>query len=173
MADTTAAAPAQVRVALVRRAHGVRGEVRCQALGGDAHRFRAGTALTTEREGRRLVVAASRPLDGDDVLLRFRDVLTREQAAALGGDYLCVPPTRTRRLGTDEWFVWQLVGLRAVTEAGEDLGRVQDVEHQPSSDVIVVAAGSGEWRLPLVREWVRAVDLERGVVVVTPWPEAE
>jgi len=38
-----------------------------------------------------------------------------------------------RALGDNEWFVWQLIGLRAVSDAGEDLGVVRDVEEQPSS----------------------------------------
>ncbi|MDQ6856274.1 MAG: ribosome maturation factor RimM [Candidatus Dormibacteraeota bacterium] len=165
------AAPALLRVAHVRRAHGVRGEVRVQMLGGDLQRFARGTVLVAEREQRRLTVAASRPVDGDEILLMLEELPTREQVAALSGDYLCVLPSQARVLADDEWFIWQLVGLRAVTDTGEDLGLVRDVEEQPSSDVIVVVAGSQERRYPLVREWVQGVDVERGIVVVTPWPE--
>ena len=167
----THAAPSLLRVAHVRRAHGVRGEVRVQTLGGGLARFAPGTELLDERDGRRLTVAASRPLDGDEILLRFDDLHSREAAASLSGAYLCVQSSQARHLPADEWFVWQLVGLRAVTDSGDDLGVVRDVEEQPSSDVLVVEAGSRERRYPLVREWVRGVDLARGVVVVTPWPE--
>ncbi len=176
MPDTDAAAPAAptlLRVAHVRRAHGVRGEVRVQMLGGDLARFAAGTALLAERDRRQLTVAASRSLDGDEILLTFAELPTREQVASLSGDYLCVQRSEARTLADDEWFVWQLIGLRAVSDSGEDLGVVRDVEEQPSSDVIVVEAGSDERRYPLVREWVRAVDVANGVVVLTPWPEAD
>ena len=87
---STHAAPALLRVAHVRRAHGVRGEVRVQMLGGDLARFAPGTVLLGERDRRRLTVAASRPLDGDEILLTFEELPTREQVAALSGDYLCV-----------------------------------------------------------------------------------
>jgi 16S rRNA processing protein RimM len=73
----------------------------------------------------------------------------------------------------DEWFEWQLIGLRALTSEGEELGVVSDVEEQPSSHVLVVANGATEHRYPLVREWVRSVDVTAGVIVVTPWPEDE
>lgn len=162
-----------LRVAHVRRVHGVRGEVRVQALGGDVGRFAPGTVLLGERGQRPLTVLSSRPLDGDDLLLAFEELPSREEAATLGGDYLCVRTSEARPLGDDEWFVWQLVGLRAVSENGEALGVVRDVEEQPSSDVIVVADGRTERRFPLVRQWIRAVDLDDGVVVVTPWPEAD
>jgi 16S rRNA processing protein RimM len=167
------AAPALVRVAHVRRVHGVRGEVRVQTLGGDLGRFTPGTSLLAERQRRLLTVLSSRPLDGDEVLLAFDEMPTREEVARLSGDYLCVEPARARELGADEWFEWQLIGLRAVTPAGEDLGMVGDVEEQPSSHVIVVADRAGERRYPLVREWVRSVDVDAGVIIVTPWPEDE
>lgn len=170
---STMAAPALLRVAHVRRVHGVRGEVRVQMLGGDRGRFSPGTGLLGEREHRRLTVASSRSLDGDEILLAFEELSSREAAAALTGEYLCVERSQARALGDDEWFIWQLVGLRAVSAAGEDLGVVRDVEEQPASDVIVVGNGADERRFPLVREWVQAVDVVAGVVVVTPWPEEE
>ena len=142
-------------------------------LGGDLARFAPGTALFAERGRRRLTVASSRPLDGDDILLAFTELGTRESAATLTGDYLCVEPSQARMLGDDEWFIWQLVGLRAVADDGRDLGVVHDVEEQPASDVIVVGSGADERRYPLVRAWVRSVDIAAGVVVVTPWPEDE
>jgi 16S rRNA processing protein RimM len=165
------AAPTLLRVAYVRRVHGVRGEVRVQVLGGDVERFAPGTQLVSEREHRSLSVASSRPLGGGEVLLAFDGVGSRDAAAALSGDYLCVDPAHARSLGTDEWFVWQLVGLRAVSEDGEELGVVRDVEATPASDVIVVADGARERRYPMVRAWVRSIDVPGGVIVVTPWPE--
>ena len=171
MSRAAATSPRLLRVAHARRAHGVRGELRVQALGGDVRRFAPGTALMVERGGRRLTVASSRPLDGDEVLLSFTQLPTREEVAALSGEYLCVEPSRARRLAADEWFVWQLVGLRAVSDAGAELGTVSDVEAQPASDVLVVSDGMAERRFPLVRQWVRAVDLSAGVITITPWPE--
>ncbi|MEO8897083.1 MAG: ribosome maturation factor RimM [Candidatus Dormibacter sp.] len=164
-------APPLLRVAHVRRVHGVRGEVRVQTLGGDLGRFTPGMSLLAERQQTVITVLSSRPLDDDEVLLAFEELPTREEVARLSGDYLCVEPARARALGADEWFEWQLIGLRAVTPAGEDLGVVGDVEEQPSSHVLVVADGTAERRYPLVREWVRSVDVDAGVIVVTPWPE--
>jgi len=170
---STVTPPALLRVAHVRRVHGVRGEVRVQRLGGDSGRFATGTILLDERDRRSLTITSSRPLDGDDMLLAFAELPTREEVATLHGNYLCVAPSQARPLGEDEWFVWQLIGLHAVGDDGAALGVVHDVEEQPSSDVIVVRDGTVERRYPLVREWVRSVDLAEGVVVVTPWPEAD
>lgn len=165
------AAPPLLRVAHVRRVHGLRGEVRVQSLGGDARRFRTGTRVVSEAGGRTLTVRSARALDGDELLLSFDELPTREEAAGISGDYLCVSPGAARPLGADEWFVWQLVGLRARSVEGDDLGTVRDVEAHPASDVLVVERAGSEVRYPMVREWVQGVDLDAGVILLTPWPE--
>jgi 16S rRNA processing protein RimM len=165
------AAPSLLRAAHVRRVHGLRGEIRVQSLGGDARRFRAGTRVVTEKEGRPLTVRTSRSLDGEELLLSFDEVATREEAAQLSGDYLCVPAEAARSLGENEWFVWQLVGLRARSADGATLGVVRDVEPHPASDVLVVDHAGVDERYPLVRQWVQSVDVPAGEIVLTPWPE--
>ena len=171
--SSSAAAPALLRAAFVRRVHGIRGEVKAEMLGGDARRFRSGTVLVSERDGRRLTVRSARPLDGADVLLSFDEVHTREEAATLSGGYLCVTPDQSRSLGSDEWFVWQLVGLRVRAADGTALGTVTDVESHPASDVLVVVKDGAEERYPLVRQWVESVDVDGGEIVLTPWQAEE
>lgn len=167
----TAAAPPLLRVAHVRRVHGLGGEVRVQALGGHLDRFARGTQLVAERRGLALTVRSARALDGDELLLAFEELGAREQVAALSGDYLCVEPSAARSLRRGEWFVWQLVGLRATTVDGAPLGVVTDVEAHPASDVLVVRHGLAETRYPMVHAWVRQVDIDAGSIVLTPWPE--
>jgi 16S rRNA processing protein RimM len=162
-----------LRAAHVRRPHGVRGELRVEPLGGDAARFAEGLRLHVEVDGRVVVVASSRATGDGDVLLGLEGVTSREAADALRGVYLCVDPREARRLGSDEWFVHQLVGLRAVTAEGGVLGVVEDVEEYTAQEVLVVReAGGGVRRLPMVRAFVDRVDLAGGVVVVRPWEDA-
>jgi 16S rRNA processing protein RimM len=167
------ATPPLLRAAHVRRPHGVRGELRVEPLGGDAARFEPGLPLRVEPGGRALVVTSSRPAGDGDVLLTLEGVTSREDADALRGAYLCVEPRHARRLGSDEWFVHQLVGLRAVTPVGETLGVVEDVEEYAAHEVLVVREDAGRRRrLPMVRAFVDRVDIAGGVVVVRPWEEA-
>ncbi len=160
-----------IRAALVRRPHGVRGEVRAQPLGGDARRFRRGLRLTTEDGSCTLTVRSSRQLGDGEVLLGFREIATPEAAAPLRGAYLCVPAEKTRRLKPGEWFVWQLVGLRAVDPEGAEIGTVRDVESGAAHDVLVVDTPVGERRYPMVSAFVAAIEIQSQRIVLTPWPE--
>jgi 16S rRNA processing protein RimM len=167
-------APSLLRAACVRRPHGVHGELRVEPLGGDAARFAKGLRVVAERDGAAYTVRSARDVVGGDVLLQLEEVRTRDAADALRGAYLCVDATQRRSLGDGEWFVWQLVGLRAHSADGADLGRVVDVEDYPEHQVLVVHDSAGRVsRFPMASEFVAAIDLEGGVVTLTPWPEDE
>jgi 16S rRNA processing protein RimM len=165
------ASPPLLRAAHVRRPHGVRGELRVEPLGGDAGRFTPGLRLRVENGGRTVVVSGARPAGDGDVLLLLEGVSSREAADALRDAYLCVETGDARSLGADEWFVHQLVGLRALTPEGEPVGVVEDVEEYAAHEVLVVRDGDRIRRLPMVRAFVERVDLDAGTVVVRPWEE--
>jgi 16S rRNA processing protein RimM len=162
--------PELVRVAHIRREHGTSGALLVQPLGGDARRFSKSLEVVLEGAGTRHVVKSAAPTGTGDVILSLDTVATREEAARLRGAYLCVPPDQLRPLGENEWFVWQMQGLRVVDKDDNELGHVIDVEEQPAQNLLVVATPDGEQRFPMVSAFVDKVDLERGVVVVTPWP---
>jgi 16S rRNA processing protein RimM len=165
------APPPLLRAAHVRRPHGVRGELRVEPLGGDAGRFARGLRLHVEAGDRTVVVSGARSAGDGDVLLSLEGVTTREAADAFRDAYLCVGSADARSLGADEWFVHQLVGLRAVTPDGVPVGVVEDVEEYTAQEVLVVRDGDRIRRLPMVRAFVDRVDLDAGEVVVNPWEE--
>ncbi len=169
-ADIARSTAPLLRAALIKRAHGVGGEVRAEPLGQDPSRFRAGLRLIREDNGEVITVKSARAADGD-VLLTFVEAAEREAVDALRGVYLCVERGEARKLGPDEWFVTDLVGLRAVTTEGEDIGIVSDIEQYPAHDVIVVGVGKAARRFPMVKEFVADVDLGAGTVTLTPWEE--
>ena len=170
--NSDATPPSSLRAALVRRVHGVRGEVRVEPLGGDSARFTPGLTLTVEGSERRLVVRGSRAGADGSVLLAFDGVETPEDARSLHGAYLCVEADAARQLGDNEWFVWRLVGLRCATPDGETLGVVDDVEPAPAADVLVIRDESGRTlRFPMVCEFVKNVDLVNGVITLLPQAE--
>ncbi len=167
---TAQGAPSRLRVARVTRAHGVRGEVRVQPLGGGTERFKRGLRLTVEGDGRQVEVRSARS-QGDSVLLLLAGIEDPEAAAALRDAYLTVDVEHARRLGPDEWFVWQLVGMHVRTPDGTPLGAVEDVEAGVASDVLVVRREGAVSRYPMVSAFVTAVDLEQRCITVQPWDE--
>ncbi len=68
-------------------------------------------------------------------------------------------------LGADEFFDEDLVGCELVDEDGRELGAVVAVEHYPAQDLLRV--GPRRAIVPLVRAFVRAVDVRARRIAVT------
>jgi 16S rRNA processing protein RimM len=104
------------------------------------------------------------------LIVGFEGVYDRNLAEELRGVLLSVdsagvsPPT-----DPDEFHDHQLVGLTAVTPAGETLGEVARIDHAPAADLLVLRRSSGGTALvPFVKAIVPEVDLAGGRVVVDP-----
>ncbi len=139
-------------LAVVAGAHGVAGEVRLKVFGEDvaAHRSFNGGALT---------LAKLR----DGTIARFAEVTDRNAAEALRGTYLTVPRAALPPLEDGEYYHADLLGLAAVSTAGEAVGTVVAVENFGAGDVVEIRRDTGRtFMVPIhaVPEW----DRERLVV---------
>lgn len=65
------------------------------------------------------------------------------------------------------WYHHQLVGL-AVRRDGETVGTVAEVQHLPAQDLLAVKTANGVVLVPFVEAIVPRIDLEAGIVEVTP-----
>ena len=91
-------------------------------------------------------------------LVRIEGVTDRGAAQALRGQSVLVPGGRAE-LGPDEWYDDDLIGCQI-----EGLGEVRAVLHGPSCDLLEV--GDDAFLVPLVRDAVPNVDLERRVIEI-------
>jgi 16S rRNA processing protein RimM len=71
--------------------------------------------------------------------------------------------------GDDLWWDRDLIGLRAVTVDGVDLGVVVDVLHTPAGELLAVGRTDGpDVLIPFVRAIVPNVEVAHGRLVVDP-----
>ena len=65
-----------------------------------------------------------------------------------------------------EVFIADLIGLPVIDESsGEEYGRITDVINAGASDIYVIETPKGEAMMPAVEEFVKNIDLEKGVFV--------
>jgi len=161
----------QLVVGRISRPHGVRGELAVQVRTDDAEtRFAAGSVLQTDPATGPLTVAAARWHQGR-LLVSFAEIADRSAAERYRGIELLVEvDSDAKPDDADEYYDHQLVGLRAVTLAGDEIGPIREVLHLPAQDVLVVATGGGQTLIPFVSEIVPEVDLAAGQVRVDPPP---
>lgn len=104
------------------------------------------------------------------LLVAAEGVTTREAAEALKGEDLFVGRDALPVPHDEEWYHADLVGLSAVTPAGEALGTIVAVEDFGAGDLLEIAPADGPTAyVPFTREVVPEVDIAAGrVVVVAP-----
>ena len=98
------------------------------------------------------------------MLVKFRGVDTVEQANRLRGKTVEIAREDVE-LEDGTFFVADLEGLTVRDQNGNTLGKVEEVLTMPGNDVYVVK-GQGEYMIPAVKEYVKHIDVEAGVMDV-------
>jgi 16S rRNA processing protein RimM len=158
-----------VAVGRITRAHGIHGEVAVLVLSEVEDRFADGATLWLE-DGRPLTIASSRR-HGDRLLVRFREVHDREQAAALQRATLVVPESSSPSLPEGSWWDHQIEGCLVETDGGRALGTVREVIHTAANDVWSVVNDDGtETLVPVLNDVLVSVEVEAKRIVVHEVP---
>lgn len=163
-----------IQVGRVAGAFGVRGEVRITSFTGDPLALVDYKTLQREDGSPALTLTAGRAVKGG-VIVRAKEVETREQAEALRGLKLFISRDRLPEPEEDEFYVTDLIGLAVETAEGEALGRVKSVQDFGAGDLLEItpAEGGATWYLPFTRAAVPDVRLADGVVVAVKPDEVE
>jgi 16S rRNA processing protein RimM len=169
----------QLVVGRVGRAHGIRGEVSVLVRTDDpGRRFAPGSVLATDPAALGPLTVGSVRWHLGRLLVRFDGLADRTQAEGLAGALLLVDSADVGAPDDpDEFNDHDLIGLAAVTVAGEQVGTVTDVLHH-GQDLLVITSGAGgvagdggaETLVPFVRAIVPEVDLAAGRLVLDPPP---
>ena len=172
----------QVVVGRIGKAHGIKGEVSVELRTDEPERrFATGAVLRTQapqggqphgpdRPGA-LTVRTTR-WHQSRLLVTFEEVRDRNAAEAVRGLLLAVEvdPAESPE-DPEEYYDHQLVGLRVVTTAGEEVGELAEVLHGSAQDLLSIRAEDGrEVLVPFVTELVPEVDLAGGRILVEDLP---
>jgi 16S rRNA processing protein RimM len=115
---------------------------------------------------REVRVLGCRPHKGR-FLLAIEGVTSIDEAETLRGAELRIAEEELAALPVGSFYHHELVGLRAVDEAGAEVGVVDEImETGAEAPVLAVRGQGGETLLPFTEAFVRAVDLAGGLIVV-------
>ena len=144
-----------VVVGRVGKPHGLDGAFFVEAASEREDVFATGATLYAG--GEPATVVTSRHGSGGRPVIRLDRQVDRGIELAVGS------ATLPELVDADEFYVFQLVGLRVEQEDGRLLGRVREVLEYPGNDVLELDSGAS---LPFVEACVRQVDLSGGRIVV-------
>lgn len=157
-----------LRVGVISSTHGVKGEVKVFPTTDDPARFKSlkKVMLDTGREHMDLEIQGVKFFK-NMVILKFKGFDSIDEIEKYKGKDLLISRDQAVKLGPDENFIIDLIGLRVVTEDGAEFGTLTDVIKTGANDVYEVRTGEGkDVLLPAIKECVLGVDIEKGIVTV-------
>ena len=153
-----------VTVGQVLGPRGSLGAVRVKTLSDVPHRFDVGQVVQIKAQPYR--ITDSTPLRTEQVVLQLQGVDTPHAARQLVGEWVTVSEDFAPLLPEGEFFHFQLLGLRVLSQLGEELGHLTEIIQTGSNDVYLVSDGKEEVLIPAVSQVVQQIDLDAGVMVV-------
>ena len=164
--------PRYLVVGQVLRPHGVRGEVRVGIISDrpsrlkDYPHFYLASPACPELVQRYSVERAR--IHGKVLLLKLDGCDDRDAADRLRGTLVQIRFEEAVPLEEGEYYYHQLIGVEVKTEEGHSLGRIVEVLETKANDVYIVHGPCGEVLIPAIRDVVRELNLELGIIVVHP-----
>ena len=157
-----------LRVGVISSSHGVRGEAKIFPTTDDVQRFKKlkTCILDTGREYKELHIESVKFFK-QMVILKFKEITSIDELMPYKGKDLLVTRDQAVKLEENEYFICDLIGLRVVTDEGEDFGVLTDVIQTGANDVYEVKRPDGkEVLLPVIDECILDVDLEENVMTI-------
>jgi 16S rRNA processing protein RimM len=163
--------PDYLLIGQITRPHGVQGEMRVKLMTDYPERIRNLESVyvskhNNARDARPLRVAGMRMHQAHG-LLRVEEVTSRDDADRMRQLYVFVSLEDAVPLADDEFYLYQVIGLKMETQDGQVLGVIKRVMETGANDVYVVQSEEhGEILFPITPETLIEHDIDGGIVYV-------
>jgi 16S rRNA processing protein RimM len=157
-----------LRVGVISSTHGVRGEVKVFPTTDDVNRFKKlKTVILDLGREQKILNIESVKFFKNMVILKFKEFNDINEIEKYKGKDLLIRREQAVKLGPDENFIVDLIGLKVVTDEGKEFGTVTDVLQTGANDVYVIQTQEGkEYLFPAIKQCILDVDLDAQVMTV-------
>lgn len=161
-----------LRIGVITAPHGVRGEVKVFPTTDDPERFEElETVWLYNGKTYSSLDVESVKFFKNMVILKVKQIPDRNEAEKYRSKELYVDREHALPLEEDEYYICDIIGAKVITDTEEEFGTLTDVLQTGANDVYVVKTKDGkEVLLPVIKECVLDVDVEKGVVKVHIMP---
>lgn len=147
--------------------HGLRGDIKVRPLSGDSTSLETVKEVTLKRATKtstHQVQKASR--HKGNLLIRLEGITSVERAEEFIGSDVLISHDALAALPEDEFYWFQLEGLRVNDSRQGDLGKIVEIFTTPAHDILVVHGPRGEILIPVVDAFILKVDEDTKIMHV-------
>jgi 16S rRNA processing protein RimM len=158
--------PEYLLVGMLRRPHGVRGDVLMQVVTDFPERLQPGTEVLVGAAHRARVIASRRP-HAQGIILRFEGTDSPEKAGVLRNQPVYISGTNRPPLPAGQYYHHELLGSEVIDGHGTSLGRLSEILQTGANDVyVVMTADQRELLLPGIASVIMQVDVASKTIKV-------
>jgi len=162
----------RIAVGVIRKPHGVRGEASVELWTDSAKRFdelKRVTLVSPDESDTRDATIESARAHGDRILLKLDVIRSPEDVRSFANWTIEIPVENARKLGSDEYFFHDLIGLTLVDAAGNERGKVVEVEESGGGLLLVVQGPKRRFDVPFAADICSDIDLtSKRITVALP-----
>jgi len=159
-----------VPVGRVISTHGIKGEVKFQYYNDEKEVFYEYTSFLVKNENNRWVTfePTDKRFYKGFFYLKFKGFDSPEAALSLINKEFFVKEEQLPPLNDDEYYEYQLIGLKVINQDDIGVGTVTEVMHTGAQKLIVVR-GEKEILIPMVEDYILSIDIiNKNITVVEP-----
>jgi 16S rRNA processing protein RimM len=161
-----------LRVGVISSTHGIHGEVKVFPTTDDINRFKQlkQVFLDTGKEQIELEVEGVKFFK-QQAILKFKGFDNINDIEKYKGKDLLVTRENAVKLKSDEYFIFDIIGSKVITDEDIELGELSEVMTTGANDVYIVKTKEGkEILLPSIKECILDVDVENKIIKVHVLP---
>jgi 16S rRNA processing protein RimM len=144
----------------------------CEIITDFPERFTSGVSVYVDDPPRETTIQSAR-CDARTVTLKLRHVSSRDEVDRLRGSWVLVRESDAHPLPEGRYYWHQLIGLRVISDTGDELGVLADILETGSNDVYIVKNADRELLLPAIPEVILNVDVVESTLTVHLLPGLE
>lgn len=158
-----------IKIGLIYREHGIRGEVKVKPLTDDVGRYKGlKSCFMLEKDKYVPVdVLSARIKDDTEVIVKLKGCDDRDEAIKKRGEYIFVDRKNAVKLPKDRYFITDLEKCEIIAD-GKRIARVDEVLQPGANDVFYCTLDNGKRILiPFIKQAVEKVDIKHGQIFLT------
>lgn len=100
-------------------------------------------------------------------LMKLDGLNSLEEAERYRGARILIRKDSLKRESKDEYFWFELIGLKVFLNTGRYIGTLRDILTTGSNDIYVVRDGEDEILIPAIHEVVKEIDIENKRMIIS------
>ncbi|RBP41141.1 ribosome maturation factor RimM [Garciella nitratireducens] len=153
-----------LRVGKIINVHGIKGEVKILPLTDHIERFFTLKIVYLEKESfNRLLTIQNIRIHKNLVLVKFKEITTRDQAEKLKDSFIDIRREDAIKLSKDQYFISDLIGVLVYSIQGKKIGIIKEVLQIAPTDIYVIDIGDREILVPALKEIFQEIDIYKKI----------